>query len=163
MLEQVLTSKVDHSPAIDELVGRLKEIGFTGTSAPPSPPQGQSSDTTPAVDQYANSWVAMLGSYPQNTTSESDLDVVIERLEQKIGGEIHKIRSDDYSSLTPGYWVLFHAGGFHDGHEALDFCAASGITDEGSCVGRYLSGTAADRDLSCRFSDSPDAPHCVKR
>jgi hypothetical protein len=162
MLEQALKMDAGHSPSIEELVGRLKEIGFTSTSAPSPPSQEEPSGTIQAADPYLNSWVAMLGSYPEATTSESDLAPIISQLEQKTGGEIHKIRSATYSSLTSGYWVLFHDGRFNDGHEALAFCSTHGFTAMKSCAGRYFSNTAEDRELSCEFSDPPDAPNCIK-
>ena len=38
------------------------------------------------------------------------------------------VRSDDYASLRPGFWVIYAPGPFTDGRAALNFCAERGRT-----------------------------------
>ncbi|RFU83664.1 serine/threonine protein kinase [Streptomyces triticagri] len=60
------------------------------------------------------------------------------------------VRSDNYASLRPGYWVIYAPGPFTDGRAALRYCAEHGRTSPNTCVGRYLSDDKDDFDLLCR-------------
>ncbi|MGW0964109.1 protein kinase domain-containing protein [Streptomyces gelaticus] len=64
--------------------------------------------------------------------------------------EAEVLRSDDYASLRPGYWVFYAPGPFTDGRSALAFCAERGRTTANACIGRYLSTDSADDALQCR-------------
>lgn len=160
MLEEVMRAPGHHSPAIPGLIDRLAEMGFTATSFPPD----KEDDVTPApvVNPYLNTWVAQLGSFPESSTSQDDLRAAEEKIEARMGVDVETAHSSAYGSLTPGYWVVFHPGPFADGKEALTFCAERGITDDNSCVGRYFSASAADKVLTCRGADPPDARNCVR-
>ena len=57
--------------------------------------------------------------------------------------------SADYASLRSGYWVVYYAGSFSDGTEALAFCAAHGRTTADQCIGRYLSHNVSDFTYAC--------------
>ncbi|MEV5136120.1 serine/threonine protein kinase, partial [Streptomyces syringium] len=59
------------------------------------------------------------------------------------------LRSDDYASLNPGYWVFYAPGPFASGSEAVSWCAERGRTTRNACVGRYVSHSAGDRDALC--------------
>ena len=69
------------------------------------------------------------------------------------------LTSDDYASLSPGFWVLYVDASFHDGADAFTFCVQHGRTTESECVGRYLSGDSADHALQCYWgsAQSPSA------
>jgi hypothetical protein len=149
-LDEAMRAPGAQSPSIRALLDRLAELGYTATAAP---------GETPAASGDAIGWVAQLGSYPESTTTPTQLRTAADRLQQRVGAEVRTARSSDYGSLTPGYWVVFHAGEFADGAEALEFCSAHGITGDQSCVGRYVSTSADDGDLVCRFSD-PRAASC---
>ncbi|MFB8419263.1 protein kinase [Streptomyces albidoflavus] len=103
-------------------------------SATPQPPSG-------------GSWIAQLFSEPVSTgTATRDRRLAAVRAEVP---EARYLRSDDYASLRPGYWVFYAPGPFDDGRAALRFCAEKGRTSGNECVGRYLSDDGADADAIC--------------
>lgn len=65
------------------------------------------------------------------------------------------LTSDDYASLTPGYWVVYYDGSFANSTEAVAYCAAHGLTTANQCVGRYLSNNPADITYMCRPPGGP--------
>lgn len=158
MLEEVMRAPGEHSPSIRSLIARLAEMGFTATSFPPD-----REEAVPVADPTLNTWVAQLGSFPESSTSQEQLQEAVASIENRLGVEVRTARSSDYASLTPGYWVAFYPGSFADGHDAVSFCADRGVTDANSCVGRYFSGDRTDHPLTCRFGDPPDGRNCVRR
>lgn len=93
------------------------------------------------------SWIAQLFSEPVSTgTATRDRRLAAVRAEVP---EARYLRSDDYASLRPGYWVFYVPGPFNDGRAALRFCAEKGRTSGNECVGRYLSDDGADADAIC--------------
>jgi hypothetical protein len=153
-LEEALRAPGEHSPSIRSLLDRLAKLGFTATATPGAVP--------PTASTEAFGWVAQLGSYPESTTTQDQLDAAVAQLESRTGLTLRTARSSEYGSLTPGYWVVFHAGEFSTGQEALAFCSAHGITGDNSCVGRYFSSSADDSGLVCKFSDAPGSTSCVR-
>lgn len=153
-LEEALRAPGEHSPSIRSLLDRLAELGFTATATPGAVP--------PTAPAEVVGWVAQLGSYPEATTTQDELRAAVDQLENRTGMDLQTARSSEYGSLTPGYWVVFHPGEFSNGQEALAFCSTHGITDDNSCVGRYLSSSADDSNLICRFSDVPGSASCVR-
>jgi len=57
--------------------------------------------------------------------------------------------SSDYGSLRGGYWMIYYAGSFTDGQQALAYCAAHGLTTGNQCLGRFVSHSPADRTDMC--------------
>ena len=57
--------------------------------------------------------------------------------------------SSQYASLRPGYWVIYYQGNFTNGVQALNFCAAHGLSTRNQCIGRYLSHDAAYIAYQC--------------
>lgn len=152
MLEQALATAGTHSPSIRELLDRLHDLGYsTHGFDPPGAP-------APAPGR----WIAMLASLPEATTTQAQVRKAATDLTNRLGVPVQNVASSAYASLTPGYQVLYRDGGFADGHAALAFCRAHGITSDNGCVGRYLSTDHLDSGLVCRFTDPPDSPLCVR-
>lgn len=68
------------------------------------------------------------------------------------------LSSDQYGSLTPGFWVVYVDGPFADGAAAFDFCRSHGRSTETDCLGRYLSADPADHGLQCAWTDGESPP-----
>ena len=154
MLEQALATAGTHSPSIRELLDRLARPGVLHARVRPTGrPEG-----APA----AGRWVAMLASLPEATTTRAQVSNAAADLTNRLGVPVRSVASSAYASLTPGYQVLYRDGGFADGHAALAFCRAHGITSDNGCVGRYFSTDHLDSGLDCRFTDPPGSPLCVR-
>ncbi|MGW1881782.1 serine/threonine-protein kinase [Streptomyces sp. NPDC001970] len=121
----------------------------TRSSAPaetPPPPSGQ--------------WIAQLFSEPvASGTAARDRRLASVR---RTVPEAVFVRSDDYTSLRPGYWVLYAPGPFADGRAALAFCAERGRTSANTCIGRYLSTSPSDFGLQCRPPASRPSGRCTR-
>ncbi|NGO80792.1 serine/threonine protein kinase, partial [Streptomyces sp. YC504] len=113
------------------------------TPPPSSTPPASSS---PGAIPDAGRWVAMLHSEP-TSSGEAARDQRLAKLRKTVPDATY-VRSDDYASLRPGFWV-FYAGPFPDGRTALSYCAERGLTDRNECIGRYVSVDSADFDLQC--------------
>ncbi|KOY50177.1 serine/threonine-protein kinase [Streptomyces sp. XY332] len=129
--------------------------GATDTPAgmPPSTPAA----IVPGGDDPApgaGRWIAQLYSEPESTgTAVRD-----QRLAaiHATAPEARVLRSRDYASLKPGYWVVYAPGPFADGRAALTFCAQKGRTTANECIGRYLSNDQGDYAYQCTPpADSP--------
>lgn len=154
MLEQALATSGAHSPSIRELLDRLHDVGYSTHGF--DPPGGSTSAPVPGR------WIAMLSSLPEATTTQAQVRKAAADLTNRLGVPVQSVASSAYASLTPGYQVLYRDGGFADGHAALAFCRAHGITSDDGCVGRYLSTDHLDSGLVCRFTDPPGSPLCVR-
>ena len=73
------------------------------------------------------------------------------------------VRSDTYASLRPGYWVIYAPGPFADGRAAVTFCGERGLTTPNTCMGRYLSTSAADFADQCFPPATSPTGHCTRR
>ncbi|MGW9476134.1 serine/threonine protein kinase, partial [Streptomyces albidoflavus] len=120
---------------------------------PPSP-----SDTPQPPS--GGSWIAQLFSEPVSTgTATRDRRLAAVRAEVP---EARYLRSDDYASLRPGYWVFYVPGPFDDGRAALRFCAENGRTSGNECVGRYLSDDGADAAAICHPPAAAPKGRCTR-
>ncbi|WP_190035242.1 serine/threonine-protein kinase [Streptomyces fructofermentans] len=134
----------------------------TPTSAPPSsatkapdPPR-----TTAPPPAGQGRWIAQLHSEPVGSgTAARDRRLAAVRASVP---EAQVLRSDDYASLRPGYWVIHAPGPFADGRAALAFCAERGRTTPGTCIGRYLSTASADFGLQCRPPAAAPTGRCTR-
>ncbi|MDI9888089.1 serine/threonine-protein kinase [Streptomyces sp. HNM0645] len=109
----------------------------------------QSTPADPAAPPPSSGrWIAQLFSEPVGSGTAAR-DVRLARIRETVP-EARYLRSDDYASLRPGYWVIYAEGPFDDGRAALRFCAERDRTTADSCLGRYLSPQAADSALQCR-------------
>ena len=70
------------------------------------------------------------------------------------------LHSSQYASLRPGYWVIYYAGSFTNGTQALAYCAAHGRGTRSQCIGRYLSHNTADYQYQCYPPASAGDPGC---
>ncbi|MEV6778913.1 serine/threonine-protein kinase [Streptomyces syringium] len=120
-----------------------------GSPAPqrPSPSPTPSRAVGPAPAGPAGTWIAQLHSEPVSTgtaTRDRRLATLRESIPEAV-----MLRSDDYASLNPGYWVFYAPGPFANGFEAVSWCAERGRITRNACVGRYVSHSAGDRDALC--------------
>lgn len=130
-----------------------KEDDRPGQDDPPSP------SATPHPPS-GGSWIAQLFSEPVSTgTATRDRRLTAVRAEVP---EARYLRSDDYASLRPGYWVFYVPGPFEDGRAALRFCAEKGRTSGNECVGRYLSDDASDADAICHPPAASPKGRCTR-
>lgn len=161
MVKEALAAPGKKSPAIQELHDRLVALGFRPGETAPATPSPTGTTSRPPGEDAADTWIAQLASLPASTTAAE-----VERQRAQIGTETglatSVLNSSDFASLTPGYWVVYHAGGFPDGYAALDACRTHGRSGENSCVGRYLSHYGQHTTLICRFSDGPAARGCTR-
>ncbi|MFD2623755.1 hypothetical protein [Streptomyces chumphonensis] len=124
----------------------------TADPEPPASPTPDAGTPTPSATPSPSApvpgtWIAQLHSEPVSSgTAERDRRLAELRATVP---EARVLLSDDHASLNPGYWVLYAPGPFTDGRDAVAYCADRGRTTGDSCVGRYLSGDASDRDLVC--------------
>ncbi|MFI6283415.1 serine/threonine-protein kinase [Streptomyces sp. NPDC051018] len=136
------------------------------TSAPPSPrtsapapaPEPEQPFTAPPAS--GGRWIAQLFSEPVGSGTDAR-DLRLARVRESVPEAVY-IRSDDYASLRPGYWVIYAPGPFADGRAALAFCAERGRTSANTCMGRYLSGSSADFGLQCRPPASSPTGRCTR-
>ncbi|MFF5443636.1 protein kinase [Streptomyces sp. NPDC012888] len=123
------------------------------TPAPlPPPPSTPSTgtETEPETEpgpEAGGRWIAQLYSEPERSgTAVRDQRLATIRATVP---EARVLRSADYASLRPGYWVVYAPGPFADGHAALAFCAERGRTTADRCIGRWLSDRASDLGYQC--------------
>ncbi len=133
-------------------------------SSPASRPSADATGTTPAAPSspaaIANLWIAQLASVPvSNGTAR--LNTVLARVRRQIPGA-QVLDSSLYASLKPGFWVIYYAGSFTDGTQALAYCAAHGRTTGNQCIGRYLSHNAADYYYQCYPPASAATSACYR-
>ncbi|MFF9410775.1 protein kinase [Streptomyces anandii] len=129
----------------------------------PDPKPSASSSPAPSMSQPSSTpsdsgrWIAQLYSEPVSSGAAAR-DQRLNRIRTSVPDALY-LRSDDYASLRPGYWVIYAPGPFADGRAALTFCAEHGRTTANACIGRYLSTNPADFTLQCR----PPAPEAKGR
>ncbi|MFF3556837.1 protein kinase [Streptomyces tsukubensis] len=108
-------------------------------------------------ERPSGQWIAQLHSEPVSAgTAERDRRLTELR---RTVPEARYVRSDDYASLRPGFWVLYAPGPFTDGRAALAFCEEQGRTE---CLGRYLSTSADDYGLQCRLPSAKPQGTCSR-
>ncbi|MFH8486260.1 serine/threonine-protein kinase [Streptomyces longisporoflavus] len=119
-----------------------------------------SPESSPGAPPASGSWVAQLFSEPVGAGTD-DRDRRLATVREDVP-EARYLRSDDYASLRPGFWVIYAPGPFADGREALRFCAERGRTTGEDCAGRYLSSSGADSALLCKPPASAPAGRCAR-
>lgn len=119
----------------------------TGPAPAPAPAPTTTPATAPPVvtappptgGPFAlGSWVAVRVSLRSQGEAEAFRNANVP------GGTV--IRTDDYPSLTPGYWVVA-IGPFASADEALGRCSALGISNREDCFGAPLTADPGDRDV----------------
>ncbi|WP_327281193.1 serine/threonine protein kinase [Streptomyces sp. NBC_01278] len=149
------TSQTDPAPTPGTTAGTTGAPGATDTPAGTQPstpaaivPGGD--DPAPGVGR----WIAQLYSEPEGTGIAAR-DRRLAAIHAEVP-EAQVLRSGDYASLNPGYWVVYAPGPFADGRAAITFCAQKGRTTANECIGRYLSADQGDYGYQCTPpADSP--------
>ncbi|WP_369029531.1 serine/threonine-protein kinase [Streptomyces adonidis] len=148
----------------------LRVLDGNGTDGAPGPTAGTSTSPTPSATTPSPSitpsavgarWIAQLHSEPVGSGTAAR-DARLATVRESVPEAVF-LRSDDYASLRPGYWVIYAPGPFADGRAALAFCAERGRTTPNTCLGRYLSTSAADFALQCRPPATSPSGRCTRR
>lgn len=132
--------------AADDAAGEVtdppSESSSATTPAPTTPPPTTASLSSPRG--MSGTWVAVFISYYTEQEAQAYLS------EAPPGSQV--LQSDGYSSLRPGYWIVYNDGGFDTGREAADFCRSVGRTSPQDCFARFLTtdpdASPTDPDLN---------------
>lgn len=108
-------------------------VAPTTTEAPA--PSGTGS--VPALSTSFRGWVAQLTSVPYSAGTDH-LESSWQMARSAAPGAV-AARSDDWSALQDGYWVLLDPGPFASADEVRAFCASAGL-DGDECLARELRG-----------------------
>jgi len=133
------------------------------TRPTPTPSTTRPSSPTPAKTTpppATGHWIAQLFSEPVGS-GPAARDIRLAKIRKSVP-EAKVLRSDKYASLRPGYWVIYAPGPFSDGRAALAFCAERGRTTANTCIGRYLSMSAAESVLQCRPPATAPTGRCTR-
>ncbi|MFE9764509.1 serine/threonine-protein kinase [Streptomyces sp. NPDC005808] len=127
----------------------------SGTSAPATP------TPTPTSSEAATGrWIAQLFSEPVSSGTAAR-DTRLAEVRKSVPEAVY-LRSDDYASLSAGYWVIYAPGPFTDGRAVLAYCGEHGRTTANTCIGRYLSTSSADYDLQCHPPADAPTGRCTR-
>ena len=117
----------------------------TTTQAPPAtttttrPTVPTSTGSVPALPaSFRGGWVAQLTSVPYSAGT-ARLEAAWEAA-RAYATDAVAARSDDWTSLRDGYWVLVDPGPFSSADDVRSFCAAAGHADRDDCLPRELDG-----------------------
>jgi hypothetical protein len=153
---------------------RVSANGSSAAGAPPvtstpvtsAPGSSTSPSTSPppvvagaAPATWGGIWVAQLDSV-KVSSGRAALSSTLAKIRLAVPGA-QVLTSTNYASLVPNYWVIYYAGGFSDGTEALRFCATRGRTTGNKCLGRYVSHEAADGVYQCYPPVSAPTGNCL--
>ncbi|MCZ4515685.1 hypothetical protein O3Q52_47785, partial [Streptomyces sp. ActVer] len=154
-------------------------VSASGTATSPSAKQTPTPESTPAPSKEASQpaaspseeatttpatggrWIAQLFSEPVGSGTATR-DQRLAAIRKSVPEAVY-VRSDDYASLRPGFWVIYAPGPFTDGRAALSFCADRGRTTSTTCVGRYLSTASADYSLQCSPPAASPKGRCTRQ
>ncbi|WP_329269650.1 serine/threonine-protein kinase [Streptomyces sp. NBC_01451] len=144
------------------LTPRLLDGNGTGGDSDPDPSAstGTSPNTSTASPVPAGRWIAQLHSEPVDSGTAAR-DARLAKIRETVPEAVF-VRSDEYASLRPGYWVIYAPGPFADGRAALAFCGERGLTTPSTCLGRYLSDDADDFDDQCRPPAANPTGRCTR-
>ncbi|MFI6013483.1 protein kinase [Streptomyces sp. NPDC051243] len=165
----VFALRPDGTEGDDKAAGSTTPRATTSTPSPvrqkpittaPSPTPTSTSPTPTPTPAQGGRWIAQLHSEPVATgTAARDSRLATIR---RTVPEAAVLRSGDYPSLRPGYWVFYAPGPFADGNAALTFCAEHGRTTPSTCIGRYLSTNASDFAFQCRPPATAPTGRCTR-
>ncbi|GAB2954329.1 hypothetical protein GCM10023080_011430 [Streptomyces pseudoechinosporeus] len=128
---------------------------------PPTPtPTPPKQTARPPAAPKGDRWIAQLYSEPVSAGTAAR-DQRLAKIRQSIPGAIY-VRSDNFASLRPGFWVIYAPGPFANGRAALTFCRERGRTTANTCMGRYLSKNASDFALQCRPPAANPTGRCTR-
>lgn len=118
----------------------------TSTTQAPPPPTTTTRPAVPAgtgsvpalSSSFRGGWVAQLTSVPYSAGT-ARLEAAWE-VARGYAADAVAARSDDWTSLRDGYWVLVDPGPFSSADEVRAFCSAAGHADRDDCLPRELDG-----------------------
>lgn len=148
-------TKASKSPTRSESPSPSGSPTESESHAPTTPPA-----SSPGAPPASGSWIAQLFSEPVGS-GEATRDRRLAAVRKEVP-EAQYVRSDDYASLRPGFWVIYAPGPFADGRAALRFCAERGRTSDNACLGRYLSSSGGDYGLQCKPPASAPVGRCTR-
>lgn len=133
-----------------------------GSSSPESPQESPSTEEPeqpdPEQPPASGAWIAQLFSEP-TSSGAATRDRRLAAVRKDVPNATY-LRSDDYASLRPGYWVIYEPGPFDDGHDAVRFCSRTGRDAKNECVGRYLSDDKDEFGILCQPPASNPSGRC---
>jgi hypothetical protein len=132
----------------------------TGGTAGASPGSRPADAPRAASSPSSGIWIAQLGSILVSR-GPAALHLELAQIRVEIPDARYLV-SADYASLRPGYWVVYYAGSFTNGNQALAYCVAHGRTTKNQCVGRYLSHDVKDRSYVCLPPGGPQKALCYR-
>lgn len=94
-----------------------------------------------------NAWIAQLASLSVADGS-AKRDSMLAEVRADVP-EAQVLRTDDYSSLGPGYWVIFLPRAFGRGAQVIDWCDSHGRASNNTCYAAYVSRSSADKGRYC--------------
>lgn len=130
-------------------VAPLPTVQTPVTAATIPPASGKQTPVNGRPD--SGSWVAQLYSVDV-TDGPAALDAAFASISADIPGAA-VLESNSYASMTPGYWVIYHAGPFDDGYAVIDFCRSRGLSMPSNCLGRLLTPDPDDLTTSQCYID----------
>jgi eukaryotic-like serine/threonine-protein kinase len=123
----------------------------TPSTTPPTttPPPAATTPTGAPSNLPSGHWVVFLGSFsnPDNATNARG------SLTSSVP-DASILHSDDYTSLLPGFWVVYVDRSFIDPQATLSFCHSLGLNTDHECHGRYLSSAPGLDGHDPRFTAS---------
>lgn len=124
---------------IADTAGELSAVTVPGTAM-----LMKQSDVSESISEMDAFWTSVLGSIPavepEHRGEATGLDQALEqanRLANDLGIEVHVLLSNDYSTLRPGYWMVY-AGVFSDRESATVTCEDLGPFVD-SCYPRHVA------------------------
>ncbi|MFI1356687.1 serine/threonine-protein kinase [Streptomyces sp. NPDC020898] len=140
----------------------LRLLDGNGTDGDPGKAAGTTTSSAPSTTPpaAAGRWIAQLFSEPV-ASGTAARDARLAAIRESVP-EAEVLQSDTYASLRPGYWVIHAPGPFTDGRAALTFCRERGLTTASTCLGRYLSASAADFALQCAPPATAPTGRCTR-
>lgn len=156
-----LTGATGHAASVGSAVGSPSTAVSEATSTAQTLP-AQAATPTAAVTQSpaAGMWIAQLASVPQSA-GLPELQRELGQVRTAVPGAQY-LDSSNYASLNPGYWVIYYQGTFTNGTQAVDYCAAHGLTTRNQCVGRFLSNDISDKQYICLPPGGPRETGCSR-
>ncbi len=115
----------------------------TTTTAPASPTTITTGQPSPGSARQLSSsfqggWIAQLTSVP--TSAGTDAVEAAWHKATTYAADAVVARSDAWTSLQPGYWVVVDTGPFGSADDVRAFCASIDHADQSDCLARQLSG-----------------------
>lgn len=82
-------------------------------------------------------WVAVLASIP-TSLPRAEVDAEVDRVRSGVARITHRVRSDDFGSMRPGYWVVYVAS-FNTADQATEYCRSISRAVPDQCYPKFLS------------------------